>query len=212
MRSAGTPSPNPVPPRGARASGVIPSHLQRGEGRAALAAKGEGALGLSPAPSLGFASAFPLPLKGARRFQRVQNSSKHFVEVCHHVGVCETQHSVAAGFQIGRAKGVVDFPPTMRVSVQLDYKPFGPCGKIRDVWGEHDPSLKFYAKTVRAKAIPEPPLGFGQVGPQIFGAISRFDVPLQESPYPRPLPLKGERVRAARHAPSSFESVRTVNA
>jgi hypothetical protein len=59
--------------------------------------------------------------------------------------------------------------------------------------------------------IPESPFGFGESSPQLLRAIPGYNVPLQASPSPCPLPLKGER-DSSRHLLNSIESVQTVNA
>jgi len=204
-------SPFPSPPAG-------------GEGRAAPAAKGEGS-GLapsSPSPWLGFASPFPLPLKGARGWgvsaEGDEDRSQDAVEVRHDVRVGKADHPIASCFEGARAGGVVGLRFAMGVPVELDDETFGARGEVGDVGREDNLALEFDAEAIGAKPVPETALGLGQVGAQGFRADSRFDVPFHlAAPSPRsasrsrPLPLKGAR-GSGRHLFNSFESDQTVNA
>jgi hypothetical protein len=197
-------------------SRIFPSHPRGGEGRAASAAEGEGSLCRStPAPRSALPSR-PLPLKGegAVRIasQPNQNSSKHRIEVGHHVAVGEPQHAITALLQGFRTSRVVSFASDVGVSVKLDNETFGSGREIGNVRREHDLSLELHAEPVCAKLAPEAAFRFGEVDAQAFRAISGVDVPLHTPPSPCPLPLKGERGRKARHASTPFESVHPVNA
>ena len=197
-----------------------PSPPSGGEGRAALAAKGEGAAlsfaMSSPFPSLGFASHFPLPLKGERGFgvpaESDENCSQDAVQVGHHVAIGEAQHAIAALFERSRSAGVVDFASSVAVAVELDDKTLRPSGKISDVRRQDDLALKFHFEPVGAEMIPEAAFRFSEPRPQLFGAIAGFDVPLHASPSPHPLPLKGERDWDVRRLHIPFESGPIVNA
>ena len=202
----------------------FPSPPQGGEGRAATAAKGEGNIVApsAPSPSLGFASHFPLPLKGARGFwassERDENGSQDSIHVADHVRIREAQDAIAPGFEGPGARCVIGLGFAMGVAVELDDETFGARGEVGDVGREDNLALEFDAEAIGAKAIPETALGWSEIRPKMFGAVSRFDVPFHlAAPSPRsasrsrPLPLKGVR-GIGRHLFNSFESVQTVNA
>jgi hypothetical protein len=196
---------------------TFPSPRLRGEGGAALAAVGEGALRFPlPAPSPS-----PLPLKGARVFgvtvQRDQDCAEHAVEVRHHVGVRESDDAVASRFKCFRAGGVICLPVAVGVAVQFDHEALAAAGEVGNVRGEDHLPLELHAEAVRSEATPQAALWFGEVCPKFLGPVSCLDVPLQTAPSPRsavqsrPLPLKGVR-GSGRHGSSPIESVQTVNA
>jgi len=194
-----------------------------GEGRAAKAAKGEGAVPLltAPSPSLGFASHFPLPLKGVRGFgvasQRDQDRSQDAVEVRHHVGIGEPDHSVAECFEELRSGSVIGLALIVSVAVELDDQAVRSRCEIGDVRGQDDLALELHAEAVRSKVVPETAFGLGEVFAQFLCAGSCFGVPFQIAPSPRsaarsrPLPLKGAR-GSVRHSSNSFQGSSAVNA
>ena len=203
---------------------IFPSPRLRGEGGAASAAGGEGIAPLlpSPSPSLGFASHFPLPLKGARGFGITAQGNEYglqdAVEVGHHVCVGESNHSVAALFERSRSRSVVSLASAVGVTVDFDDEAVRAGAEVGDVGGEDDLLLELHAEAARAEVVPEAAFGFGEVFPQLFGAGSGFDVPFDgTAPSPRsasltrPLPLKGAR-GLDRHAATSVYGCSLVNA
>jgi hypothetical protein len=205
------------------ACATFPSPRLRGEGGAAVAAEGEGAVQFRTPASLGlgFASAFPLPLKGARGFgiapQGDQDCLKHTIHVRHDVGIREADYSVTALFEVSRSSGIVRLSVTMGVAVELDHEAFASTGEVGDIGGENSLLLEFHAEPVGAKVVPETALGFGQIPSQVLRAVSCLDVPLQTAPSPRsasqsrPLPLEGVRGNG-RHAITPFHESFAVNA
>ena len=209
--------------RGVRTT--FPSPSQGGEGRAALAAKGEGAVPFwtSPSPWHGFAAPFPLSLKGVRGLgvstQGDEDRAEHAVHVRHHIGVGEAQDLVAALFERSGARGVVSLSVPVGVAVELNHEPLAAAGEIGDVGREDGLLLELHAQAVRAEVGPKAAFGFGEISAQVLGAVSGFDVPFDRTfPSPRsaslsrPLPLKGARASVVRHSFTQFESLQTVNA
>jgi hypothetical protein len=196
--------------------GSFSSPPRGGEGRAAVAAKGEGAVQLRTSPSPN-----PLPLKGARAFwvasQRDENGPQDAIDIGHHVGIGETDHAIPALLKGSRPSRVISFAATVGVTVELDDQPFTPAGEVDDEGREHHLPLKLHAQSLRAKMIPEAAFGFGEVRPQLLGPRPRFDVSLQTAPSPRsaaltrPLPRKGAR-GLDRHAFTPVHGSLSVNA
>lgn len=180
-------------------SRTIPSHPTGGEGRAASAAKGEGRL------------------KGERGLlvatKRDEDGAQDPIQIFHHVGVGKSQDFITHHFKRPRPRYIVRLTTRVRVAVNLDDKTGRACRKICDIRGKQNLTLEFHTQPAGAEPIPEAALGFGQIRTEDFGAISRFDVPFDQSaPSPCPLSLKGERGTFDRHAFTSFENVGTVNA
>jgi hypothetical protein len=199
----------------------FPSPSTGGEGRAALAAKGEGGV-LSfavsaPSPSLGFASHLPLPLKGARGVEGEADCLEHSIDVGHHVGIGEPDYAVASGFEGARAGGVIGLPLAVGVAVELDDQALAPACEVGDVGGEDDLFLELDAEAVAAEVLPEAALGLGEPFAEVLGAVSGFDVALHGSaPAPSrgagvPLPRQGARGKV-RHFSVSVHESPAVNA
>ena len=165
----------------------IPSHPQGGEGRAALAAKGEGVFLRSPAPrSPWIRVSRPLPLKGERGFEHGEDRAQNPIEIRHHVGIGKPKDTVAAFLERPRSGCIIDFPPAVSVPIKLDDKPLRPCSEVGDVRRYDDLALEFDAQAVRAKAIPKAAFRFGKVRAQCLSAVSCLGVPLHVSPSPGP--------------------------
>lgn len=200
---------------------ILPSPPSGGEGRAAIAAKGEGGVLLSvPSPRSCVARVDPLPLKGVRGLgvssQGNQDCPQDSAHVRYHVRVRETNDTIALRFERSGPDRVVRLTPAMRVAVQLDDEALAAVREVRDVRRKNHLPLELYTEAVRSEPVPEPSFGVGEGSPQLFRAGSCFYVPLQTAPSPRsapqsrPLPLKG--ARGARHGCNPIESVQTVNA
>jgi hypothetical protein len=195
---------------------IFPSPRLRGEGGAASAAGGEGAVQCRTS-----ASPSPLPLKGARAFgvasECHQDYAQDAVEVGHHVRVGEPDHAVAALFQGSCARGVVTFAAAVSISAAFDHEALGTRGEVGDVGRGDGLPLELHAEAVRSEVVPEPAFGLGEVLAQRFGASSCFDVPFQTARSPRsasqsrPLLLKGAR-GVVRHALNSIHGSSAVNA
>lgn len=185
---------------------VFPSPSSGGEGRAALAAKGEGALLLtSPAPWLRFASPVPLPLKGVREgwvaAERRQNRPGDAFGVGQDFAVGEAEDAIALGFQKFRAGSIVGLAARVAVAIEYDDQAFGAGREIGDVGRDDDLPREFDAQPVASDDVPQRLFGRGLVGAEGFGAASGFAVSLQFNfPLsPTPLRLKGVRGFVVEH-------------
>ncbi len=171
----------------------------------------------APSPSLGFASHFPLPLKGARGVEGEADCLEDAVDVGHHVGIGEPDYAVASGFEGTRVGGVIGLPLAVGVTVELDDQALAPAGEVGDVGGEDGLFLELDAEAVAAEVLPEAALGLGEPFAEVLGAVSGFDVALHgTAPSPcrfaaAPLPLKGARGKV-RHFSVSVHESPAVNA
>lgn len=170
-----------------------------------------------PAPSLGFASHFPLPLKGVRDFavQRSKNGQNDLIQIGHDVIVGETDDAVAELAKCSSSSSVISFPVAMRVAVNFYHQPFRAGGKVGDVRREDDLALEFHSEAVGAKDAPQPAFCGSEIGAQLLCASSRVGVPFHDSPLSLPLrgiPLLLKGVRGIQHAPNQIHESPIVNA
>jgi hypothetical protein len=165
---------------------LTPSHPTGGEGR------GEGVLGI--------------PAEGD------QNLPEHAIKIAHDVCIGEAKHLITAVFQSCGPRSVKSLTPSVSVAVELDDEPLGASREVCNIRRKHDLALEFDAEATGTKMIPKSTFRLGKVRPQDLRAGSRFGMPLQGAPSPRPLPLKGERVIGGRYAFISIQGNAAVNA
>ena len=165
---------------------LTPSHLSRGE------SWGEGGVRI-PA-------------------QRNKNVPQDTIKIAHHVDVGDANDTVSHAFERDCSRRVISFAAAMRIAVDLNDETFRTGREIGNIGRKDDLPLELDPDAIGPDRIPELSLRSSEVGAQLLGASSSFNVPFQRTPSPSPLPLKGERGSELRHARIPFESVQPVNA